>query len=232
MSKRKLDGSIPFDPIICIVGGGLGGLACALALQELGFQVKVFERDSYFADRKQGYGLTLTNNKKGPLSKLGLLDDCNRQDCASNYHWTFNSLGEIIGYFGRDFTRHKIPNDGCKLSGQVERGNLRIPRQDLRRMLLEKLTDGTVLWGHKLITLAEAENGVTLEFESNMYDGVHDENLIAVGNGNGNSKTRVHFTADLVVGADGIHSRVRQLRDSNLTAYGIPESPLTYVGTS
>lgn len=46
-------------PLIAIVGGGLGGLACALALQQRGARVAVFERDDSFEARAQGYGLTL-----------------------------------------------------------------------------------------------------------------------------------------------------------------------------
>lgn len=46
-------------PLIAIVGGGLGGLACALALQQRGARVAVFERDPSFEARAQGYGLTI-----------------------------------------------------------------------------------------------------------------------------------------------------------------------------
>ena len=60
---------------VAVVGGGLSGLATALALQKIGIHCTVFEKDTCFSDRMQGYGLTLTNNPKGPLSTLGLLDE-------------------------------------------------------------------------------------------------------------------------------------------------------------
>ena len=72
---------------VAVVGGGLSGLATALALQKIGIDCTVFEKDKCFSDRMQGYGLTLTNNPKGPLSTLGLLDECIRRDCPSNAHW-------------------------------------------------------------------------------------------------------------------------------------------------
>ena len=72
---------------VAIVGGGLSGLATALALQKIGIHCTVFEKDSCFSDRMQGYGLTLTNNPKGPLNTLGLLDECIERDCPSNAHW-------------------------------------------------------------------------------------------------------------------------------------------------
>ena len=55
---------------VIIVGGGLGGLAAALALQKRNIECRVFERDPEISTRRQGYGLTLTNNIKGPLAEL------------------------------------------------------------------------------------------------------------------------------------------------------------------
>ena len=57
-------GIICKDPVhsqtpVAIVGGGIEGLAAALALARRGFQVYVFEKDASFLSRKQGYGLTL-----------------------------------------------------------------------------------------------------------------------------------------------------------------------------
>lgn len=90
-------------PKIVIIGGGIGGLAAAVALQRLKINVTVYECDMFFNDRKQGYGLTLSNNRKGPLQALGLLDDCIRLDCASDCHYVFRPSGEICGYYGRRF---------------------------------------------------------------------------------------------------------------------------------
>ena len=49
-------------PAVAIVGGGIGGAALALALQQRGVAVRVFERDRCFAERAQGYGLTPDSN--------------------------------------------------------------------------------------------------------------------------------------------------------------------------
>ena len=40
-------------PTVAIVGGGIGGAALALALQQRGVAVRVFERDRCFAERAQ-----------------------------------------------------------------------------------------------------------------------------------------------------------------------------------
>ena len=58
-------------PAVAIVGGGIGGAALALALQQRGVPVRVFERDACFAERAQGYGLTMQQGATA-LKQLGL----------------------------------------------------------------------------------------------------------------------------------------------------------------
>ena len=225
---------------VCIIGGGLGGLSCALALQRAGIRCAVYEKDSSFGVRKQGYGLTLTNNAKGPLAALGLLEKCKEADCASNWHWIFDRAGKILGYYGREFSESLLSREqaswstgdlGSKSSGsraavmgphddgKGERGNLRIPRQDLRRMLLNELQDGTVKWGCAIEDYHEKGDCVTVYYRISGCD-------------SGLQKVDV----DVLVGADGIHSVVRKLRDAKL--WGSSPSrfelspPLRYTGVS
>lgn len=49
--------------IVGIVGGGISGLALALALQKRKIQSVLWEKDESFEDRKQGYGLTIQQGK-------------------------------------------------------------------------------------------------------------------------------------------------------------------------
>lgn len=204
-----------FSPKIFVIGGGISGLACALALQMQGFEVCVFERDNFFCDRRQGFGMTLTNNKKGPLAALGILDECIKISCPSNCHWVFNSEGNVIGYFGRAFMKSSD-------TGPCDRGNLRIARQDLRKMLLDRLVPGTVKWGHKLLSYNELEDGILVSFQTNSETLSPSTTEAA--------SCEVELRCDLIVGADGIYSRVRQLRD--MKCFHIPRSPLIYVGVS
>lgn len=201
---------------VAIIGGGLGGLAAALALQQLGLRrVVVFERDEYFGDRKQGYGLTLTNNPKGPLAKLGLLEACIKQDCASTCHWVFAPSGHVLGYYGRDFSHSTPPPPSSpssslpssSSSSSSSRGNLRIPRQDLRQLLLDKLQPGTVVWNSKLADYEEDEGGVRLRFE-------------------GQEQGTERF--DVLVASDGIRSSVRLQRDARMKA----PNTMRYVGVA
>ena len=250
---------------IAIVGGGIAGLGAALALQQKGFKVRVYERDVLFEDRRQGYGLTLTNNPKGPLADLDLLNECIARDCPSNAHWIFAPSGNVLGYYGRSFkNKEGLPSERSSLPGdcQVEgRGNLRIPRQNLRRMMLERLQPDTVRWGMKLLDYTEDLNGVQIQFQtssssksdeisedatggsSESNDGVKElntQNKSILTNDKGNiSKTNnvEVVSADILVGADGIRSIVRQLRGEKVGVQGnnkliTESSPLHYVGVA
>ena len=195
--------SSSFD--VAIVGGGLAGLAAAIALQKEGLSCKVYEKDRCFSDRMQGYGLTLTNNPKGGLAKLGLLEECIEKDCPSNCHWVFDPMGAIIGYFGRLFCGSK-PNAGRCKESVYSRGNLRIPRQELRRMLLERLNPETIVWNATLVKYEEVGDKVELMFADGQST-----------------------SCDILVGTDGIKSVVRKQRD---LAEGVNESMLEYTGIS
>lgn len=102
--------------------------------------------------------------------------------------------GEVIGYYGRAFKPEKSIDGTTHRS--KHRGNLRIPRQDIRQLLLSRLLPDTVQWSHRCLSIQEEEEGhATVTFE----DG---------------SSAR----GDVVVGADGLRSRVRRLRDECLAA--------------
>ncbi|CAM9162742.1 unnamed protein product, partial [Ectocarpus fasciculatus] len=197
-----------------VVGGGIGGLAAAIALQRAGVHCTVYERDEAFKHRREGFGLTLTNNPKGPLAALGLLDACIDADCPSVCHWVFKPDGAILGYYGRyfkDMTESKQPisvvssQDALKIR---DRGNLRIPRQDLREMLLRQLQPDTVLWGRRLESITDdpQEEHVALHFAGEAEE------------------ARAH----VVVGADGVHSQVRRIRDTAM----LTRKQLSYLGVA
>ena len=98
----------PAPLFVCIIGGGLAGLSCALSLQAVGIRCRVFERDASISQRRQGFGLTLTNSPVGALAQLGVLQQCLAQDCASTCHYVFDQKGQILGYFGRSFLSEEM----------------------------------------------------------------------------------------------------------------------------
>lgn len=171
-------------PHVAIIGGGIGGVALAVACLHRGIPFTLYERDSGFDARSQGYGLTLQQASKA-IKGLGLFSL--KQGVNSTRHVVHTTEGKVIGEWGM---RMRIQSD-AKTS--PKRTNVHIARQSLRLALLEQLGGhDAVQWGHQLVGFKECEGeGVDLSFQVN-----------------GEMKSA---KADLVVGADGIYSSVRRL---------------------
>lgn len=183
-------------PHVAIVGLGIGGVTLAVACLHRGIPFSIFERDDSFDSRSQGYGLTLQQANKITKS-LGIEHFVN--GIVSSRHIVHDISGNVLGTWGK---RKWIPNENTHDSKKT---NLHIARQELRLMLLNQLNNENIYWNHHLINFESDKNqGNTLHF---LVDGIKKE-----------------FKADLIVGADGIRSVVRnQLFKSN-------QIPLQYLG--
>ena len=60
-------------PHVAIVGGGIGGVALAVACLHRGIPYTLYERDEDFDSRSQGYGLTLQQASKA-IEGLGIFE--------------------------------------------------------------------------------------------------------------------------------------------------------------
>ena len=171
-------------PHVAIIGGGIGGVALAVACLHRGIPFTLFERDSHFDARSQGYGLTLQQASKA-IEGLGVFSL--EEGVISTRHVVHTTEGKMIGEWG---VRKWIQSDA---KTAPKRTNVHIARQSLRLALLEQLGGhDAIQWGHQLVGFRESEgNGVNLSFQVN-----------------GEMKS---CKADLVVGADGIRSSVRRL---------------------
>lgn len=171
-------------PHIAIVGGGIGGVALAVACLHRGIPYTLYERDSSFQSRSQGYGLTLQQASKA-IEGLGIfmLDD----GVVSTRHLVHTTDGKVIAEWGM----RKWIETGE--STHTKRTNIHIARQALRLALLQQLGgDDAVQWAHRLVDFHETKDGkVDLSFVVN-----------------GETKKA---QADILVGADGIRSAVRSL---------------------
>lgn len=169
-------------PHVAIIGAGIGGVALAVACLHRGIPFTLYERDSTFDARAQGYGLTL-QQASNAIKGLGLfhLKDGGR----STRHVVHTIEGKEITEWGLR------TNSGINKS--PKRINMHIPRQSLRLALLEQLgKHEAVQWGHRLVDFKQLEDrSVELTFQVN-----------------GEMK---NAKADLVVGADGVRSVVRSL---------------------
>lgn len=171
-------------PHVAIIGGGIGGVALAVACLHRGIPFSLFERDNNFEARSQGYGLTLQQASKA-IEGLGIFSL--EEGVISTRHLVHTTDGKVIGEWG---IRKWIASDAKTFQ---KRTNVHIARQSLRLALLKQLGgQNAVHWGHQLIDFKESkDDAVDLNFQVN-----------------GEIKT---YKADLVVGADGIRSLVRKI---------------------
>lgn len=187
-------------PHVAIIGGGIGGVALAVACLHRGIPFTLFERDSSFDARSQGYGLTLQQASKA-MAGLGILTL--NQGIVSTKHVVHNTAGKIIGEWGMRKWMETNPNAKPRKSNIH---NIHIARQALRLALLNQLGQhAQVQWGHQLTQINTIDaNNVELNFTVN---GIAQ---------------KAH--ANLVVGADGIRSAVRNF------SIGEQTTPLLYLG--
>ncbi len=170
-------------PHVAIIGGGIGGVALAVACLHRGIPFTLYERDSNFEARSQGYGLTLQQASKA-IEGLGVFSLAD--GVVSTRHLVHTTEGKVIGEWG---IRKWVPSD---VKNSPKRTNVHIARQSLRLELLTQLGDhDSVKWGHQFMDFKMNEGSVDLSFQ---VDGSIKQ-----------------AKANIVVGADGIRSSVRKL---------------------
>lgn len=171
-------------PQVAIIGGGIGGIALAVACLHRAIPFTIYERDSGFDVRSQGYGLTLQQASKA-IEGLGVHKL--KEGVVSTRHVVHTPDGKIVAEWGM----RKWGRQGSQTS--LKRTNVHIARQSLRAELIQKLAgQKRVQWGHQLLDFSLSEDGAKVDLRF-LVEGV--EKLAQ---------------ADLVVGADGIRSTVRK----------------------
>ena len=164
---------------ILIAGAGIGGVVAALALQQRGFEVEIFEQAAEL--RELGAGLRIAPNGSRVLQALGLGAAIeNIVALATHREMRLFNTGEAwrVEDFAANAKRFGSPYWG------VHRG-------DFHSVLVHALANrapGAVRLGARAIGCEQNADGVTLLLE----DGA-----------------RVH--GDALIGADGVHSLVREL---------------------
>ncbi len=169
---------------IAIIGGGPGGLTLARILQTRGIAASVFEGERSADDRPQGGSLDLHDDTgQYALRLAGLEAEFQRVARPEDQGFRlYDSLGAL-----------RFAESGA--SGAGDRPE--VDRVALRGLLLDSLAPDVVRWGHKLRTIAVADDGTS---ELIFTNGVRER-------------------FDLVVGADGAWSRVRPLVSDQLPIY-------------
>jgi len=138
-------------PSIAIVGGGIGGLACAVALKRLGFESRVYEQSPVLAE--VGAGMGLWTGAVRALREIGLADS----------FWSAPR-----GFFER--TELATP-DGRVLTGFDVREITRalpcfvVHRADLHAALAAELDPASIALGARCTGVEQDADGVTIRFD-------------------------------------------------------------------
>jgi 2-polyprenyl-6-methoxyphenol hydroxylase-like FAD-dependent oxidoreductase len=168
---------------IAIVGAGLSGLVCARILQINDIPVSIYEADQSEEVRQQGGSLDIhTDTGQVALKEAGLFEEF-----LEHIHVEGEAI-RVLDKHGRVFIDQEEPAGG---NGRPE-----IDRKVLRKLLVDSLVPGTIVWGSRVVAARPYGSGHRLEFA------------------NGTA-----VRADLVIGADGAWSKVRALLTSVRPTY-------------
>jgi salicylate hydroxylase len=164
---------------VAIVGGGIGGLAAALALLCRGIDVTVYEQAPELTEI--GAGIQISANGTRVLHALGLEADLAKVQVIPTGKeirlWNTGQTWKLFDLGAESVKRYGFPY-------------ITVHRGDLHQVLIQgvrRVKPGAIVTGRKCTGLEQHDDHVSLTFE--------------------NGATA---RASLVIGADGIHSVVRQ----------------------
>jgi 2-polyprenyl-6-methoxyphenol hydroxylase-like FAD-dependent oxidoreductase len=159
---------------IAIVGAGMGGLAAAATLRQVGINVQVYEQAQRFA--RIGAGIQMLPNSSRVLRGIGVE--------AKLRKTAFEPYSHLNRVWDTGEVKHELPMPESLFGAPF----LCMHRADLHEALYSVLPPEIVHLNKKLVGLDQADGQVTLSFA----DGTKAQ-------------------ADAVIGADGVHSLVREI---------------------
>ncbi|AZO00123.1 flavin-dependent oxidoreductase [Mesorhizobium sp. M9A.F.Ca.ET.002.03.1.2] len=168
---------------IVIVGGGIGGLATALALHELGVEAEVYEQTREL--RELGVGINMLPHAVKELASLGLLPALDLAGVRTRELVYANRLGQTVWQELRGTDAgYAMPQVS------IHRGKL---HGVLLRATLERLGAARIHTDCRLVDFHERTDRVVAAFERR------------------DTRERIEAAGDALIGADGIHSTVRSI---------------------
>jgi salicylate hydroxylase len=167
---------------IAIVGGGLGGLAAALFLRKAGLEATVYEQSPEL--REVGAGIVVAPNMVRPLARLGLARKLEQFSVRLEAAWEFRNWqdGRVLSVQPMGEACERLYGAHCYVAH----------RADLLSRFRDALPRQHLRLDHRVVAVDQDASEATLTF------------VDRAGN-------QTPVTADIVIGADGIHSAVRPL---------------------
>ena len=166
---------------VAIVGGGLGGLAAALLLRRAGVEASVYEQATEL--REVGAGIVVSPNMVRPLRRMGLESGLERIAVLLEAAWEFRRWqdGRVLFVQPMGETCERMYGAPCYVAH----------RADLHALLCAALPPDCLHLSHRCTGIDHGSDEVRLQFE-------------------GPDGAPLQVRADVAVGADGIHSTVRE----------------------
>src|SRR5690242_5550545 len=165
---------------VLIIGGGIGGLATALSLHDVGISCTVFEQVREL--RELGVGINTLPHAIKELAALGLLPALDRAGIRTRELIYANRFGQVVW---RELRGTDAGLDTPQFS--IHRGKLHTVLLDAVR---ERLGADAVRTGCRLVSFSERGDRVIAHFEQR-------------------DAAAFDVEGDVLIGADGIHSTVR-----------------------
>jgi 5-methylphenazine-1-carboxylate 1-monooxygenase len=166
-----------------IVGGGIGGLTAALMLHARGMDCEIYEQSD--AIRELGVGINTLPHAIKELAELGLLERLDDVGVRTHELFYLNRFGQEIWREPRGTEAgYEVPQFS------IHRGRLQAV---IYQAVRARLGESRIHTGHRLGAFAQDDGGVTAYF----FDR--------------NGSHRATSRGDVLIGADGINSRVREI---------------------
>ena len=165
---------------IAIIGGGLGGLTAALFLKRTRHEATVYEQAP--ALQEVGAGIIVPPNMVRPFRRLGLAERFEDFAVRLEFSWEFRRWenGRVISVTPMDEECEQLYGAPCYVAH----------RADLRAFLRRELPDELIRLDHRLVRVIRSGDEVELAFVDR-------------------SGRESRVMTDVAIGADGIHSVVR-----------------------